>query len=543
MRIHVDNFAGLRPAQSADKLAPGEATVATNVRLSSGDLEPLLGLLTPGAGVTFTGTPLTIYRFGQASASEVLYWFQSTVDADFVKGPVDNDTEERTYWTDGVYPKKTNAALGTSASPYPSNSYRMGIPAPAAAPSVAVTGVATNAADPAETVVLCYTYVSAWSEEGPPSPVSTAVSWRPGQTLAITGMSVAPGGSYSISGKRLYRSATGSASTKFQLVTISGDIAIATTTYNDTALTANLGDVLVTSGWVAPDDTMIGLTAMANGVMAGFFGNTLCFSEPYAPYAWPVRYRRSTKAPIVGICPFDQSIVVATTQGIYVVTGSDPANMTQDLLPQSQSCVSKRSMVAMMGGVIFASPDGLWMVSGAGMRQLTGPLFDHILWQAYKPSSITAFESDNNYIAFYDTGAATGGLIFSFGESPTFSKTDIFATAGFRDKQRDALYLSVGGLLKRWDYGTALTYDWTSGVFHLPSEVNMGAAQIDAAAYPVTFKVYADGVLKHTETVANKYPFRLPGGYRSIRYSFNLTGTSLVREATMATTVRELGSV
>ena len=34
-----------------------------------------------------------------------------------------------------------------------------------------------------------------------------------------------------------------------------------------------------------------------------------------------------------------------------------------------------------------------------------------------------------------------------------------------------------------------------------------------ATTYPVTYKLYADGVLKHTQTVTSRDPFRLPGGY------------------------------
>jgi hypothetical protein len=534
-------FTGMRPSQEVDLLAPGEAQLATNCRFSSGALEPLLGLATPGAGVTFSGgTVLSTYRYGQSSSSEVLYWFQFTGDVDVVKGPIDNDTEERTYWTDGTYPKKANSTMATAGPPYPGSSYRMGIPAPATALTATVSGSATNPADPAETVTYTVTYVSAWGEEGPPSPTSTAVSWRPGQQIDITALAVAPGGAYSILSKRIYRSATSSTSTKFQLVNTEGDIAIATTTYTDSKLTAVLGEVLATTGWVEPADTMIGLTAMANGVMAGFFGNTVCFSEPYAPYAWPVRYRQSTNAPIVGIAAFDQSLFVGTTQGIYIFTGLDPANMSSQLLAEKQSCVSKRSVVPMLGGVMFASPDGLWYCSGGGLTHVTKDLLSRDDWQAYVPSSITAFETENRYLAFYNTGSVTAGLVFEFAPKATFSKTDLYATAGYRDLKGDALYLVVSNVLKKFDAGTALTLDWTSGVDRLQSEVNFSCARVDADTYPVTFKVYADGTLKHTQTVTNKYAFRLPGGYRSARYHFQLTSAYKVRSFEYATTMQEL---
>jgi len=540
MQVELRTFLGLRPSRAVDLLQLGEAQTAVNTKFTSGSLKPFLGLGTPGAGVTFSGgTVLSIYRFGQSSASEVLYWFQFTADTDVVKGPIDNDTEEKTYWTDGTYPKKATAAMATTGVPYPSNAYRMGIPAPSTALSASVSGSPTDAADPAETVTYVVTYVSAWGEEGPPSVASTAVEWRPGQTVNLSSIPVAPVGTYNITYKRIYRSAAGSLSTKFQLVTAS-DLAIATTTYADTTETADLGETLSTVGWVEPPDAMTGLCAMANGVLAGFTGNTVCFSEPFAPYAWPTRYQRSTDAPIVGIAAFDQSLFVGTKQGIYIFTGSDPGSMTSEKLAVAQSCVSKRSIVPMMGGVLFASPDGLMRVSAAGIQNVTEDVMTRIEWQAYVPSSISAYESDNRYIAFYDTGSVQKGLIFSFGATPTFCETDVYATAGFRDKGRDALYLVVGNVLKKWDAGSALTYDWVSGVFSLPYGTNLSCARVDAASYPVTFKLYADGTLKHTEAVADKYPFRLPSGYRSQRYHIELTGTPEVRTVEMASHMSEL---
>lgn len=542
MKIRIPLFAGMRPIRSADSLAPGEAQDAVNTKLSSGALEPFKGL-TASPIVTFSGgTVESIYRFSQLNTNEAQFWFQHTADMNVVKGPIDNDTEERTYLTGRAgYPEKTKSDIATTSTPYPTTLYRMGVPAPTIMSAPGVSGVATTPADPGETFTYVTTYVTNWGEEGPPSVASAyAPLWKAGQTADLTGLPTGPGAGYTIASKNLYRSARGSSSTKFQFV---ANLTLAATTYSDTTITAELGDVLATDGWVEPPDDMIGLTSMANGVMAGFTGNTLCLSEPYAPYAWPVRYQRSTDAPIVGLGAFDQSLFVGTTTGVYVLTGTDPANMTFDKLAVAQSCVSKRSIVEMMGGVIFASPDGLMFIGPSGVRNMTESLMTRTQWQAYQPSSMAGYESDNNYLAFYDTGSATGGLVFSFGESPTFCRTDVYASAGYRDKSRDALYLVVSGnALKKWDdpTGSALTATWRSGVFRLPGDTNMAAASVDASAYPLTFKLYSDDVLMHTETVANKFGFRLPDGYRSSRLFVEIVTTGIVRDVRIAESMREL---
>lgn len=548
MRLQVRKFAGMRPGLSSDLLAAGEAQNALDVRLTGGDLRPLLGTVDQ---LTLSGTPQvrSVYRFGQSVASTTQYWFQSTLDVDYAKGPIDNDTTERTYFTDGVFPKKTDAALATSGAPYPTASYAMGLPAPAVAPTVSVSGTATDSTSAGEVVVFVLAYVSVWGEEGPPSPASVAVTWRAGQTINLTALSVAPGSgshgeNYNITGKRLYRSATGSAATQYQLVNTAAVIGIATTTYNDTTLTANLGDVLETIGWIEPQYNMIGLCAGPNGMMAGFVGTTLMFCEPNVPYAWPVRYQQSTDAPIVGIAWFDQTLFVGTTQGLYLCTGADPSQMTMAKLGAAQSVVSKRSLVPMLGGVYFASPDGLFRIDASGLSNITEGLMTRVEWQLYVPSSISAYESDNRYIAFFDTGARKAGMVFSFGAVSTFSETSIYGYAGFRDKKADALFIvrDTSNNLAKFDAGSALTYTWVSGVFHLPGEVCLAAAMVDSTAYPVTFKLYADGTLKHTQTVASKFMFRLPAGYRSKRYHFELTGTGTVRDVVAATQVAELVS-
>ena len=91
---------------------------------------------------------------------------------------------------------------------------------------------------------------------------------------------------FNVTGKRLYRSASGNVSTKFQLTNTGGDIPISTTTYTDTAPTALLGETMSTTGWIAPPPDMVGLCAGPNGMLAGFSGTTVCFSQPFEPYAW-----------------------------------------------------------------------------------------------------------------------------------------------------------------------------------------------------------------------------------------------------------------
>ena len=123
-----------------------------------------------------------------------------------------------------------------------------------------------------------------------------------------------------------------------------------------------------------------------------------------------------------------------------------------------------------------------------------------------------------------------------------FSTGNEFALNVFLDILTDTLYYTDGSTIFAWEGGSSdKTYTWRSGKLRLQYPMNLGGAVVEAETYnDVQMLLYADGVLKHTETVADNEPFRLPGGYLSNIYEIELTGTDVVSRVSIAETIFEL---
>jgi len=557
----MSDFLGMAPQLNPINMDQRLSQNAVNTKVIYGNLRPWNALGATGGLTKSSGVIKTIYRWGENQTSEDNYWFSWTTDVDVVRAPIDGDTTERTYFTGDGAPKVTNNSLtlpglsitsngqyvpssGDGNGTYPSNSYLLGVPAPTTAPVATVTGTATNAADVALSVAYVVTYVTSIYEESAPSAPSNVVSYKLGQTVNLTNLPSAPDGNRLITLKRIYRSNTGSKGTAYQFVV---ELPVATTSYSDTKDSADLGETVATWGWSEPPATMQGLKLLANGIGLGFSGNTLYPSEPFALYAYPVAYQLSTESPIVGIGVFGQSAFIGTKSNPYVVTGAAPESLSMIKLEAKQACVSKRSIVEMNGGVVYASPDGLFLVNGNGISQITAGLLSREDWQKYVPSSIHAYEIDGRYIAFYDTGTVQGGLVFDlFSTTPSFTKVDFYATAGYSDRLRDILYLKIPSTttVQKWEGGSSnLTFTWRSKKFRAPRPMCPAAARIEGTGYPFTFKLYADDVLKFTKTVTSAAAFRLPSAYKAQIFEMEFSGTGQINTVMLAESFEELRNV
>ncbi len=525
----IDQFSGIAPKIAPRLLNNSLAQTAANARLDSGRLEALPNHSSEVVSVP-SGTK-TIYLYSDT------YWKNYSTYVEIVDGPIVNDVTERVYYTGDSYPKVYRNDGGP---------FRLGVPAPTTVPTVTIAGTPDTGALE-ETRHYVVTFVTAWGEEGPPSNASTAAIFKEGQNATIVLPDIPLSGGYNFTTgalKRIYRTNTGSEATSYQFV---AEVAYSTSTHVDTVASAALGEVIPSITWMRPadDDSSLfptgplkGLCSIGNGIMAGFTGNTLCFSVPYLPHAWPIEFQVATAAPIVAIKPIPGGLVIGTEGKPYVAMGVDPSAISLVELESNQACVSAQSMVDMGDYVIYASPDGLVAVQGTKAQLLTETLLTRDQWQAYNPETMEAMAYEGVYIASHTNGS----ILFDIraGKNALTTCSDTFV-GGYSRLETDTLYFVDGTSVKKFGQGSGTySYTWKSKPFVTQKPTNLSWAKVSAESYPITFKLYGDNAEKSSVTVQDSEPFRLPSGYRSTEWEIELSGTPAINSVSIADNLDEL---
>jgi hypothetical protein len=390
--IVIDTFGGLSPRTDPHKLPPHGATSTLDVRLHSGALR---GWRKPASLATPVSVPLTTNKIYYDPGSSM--WLRWDADVDIVPGPVaDLAAARRYYYTGDGEPKKTDSALIVTGAgtEYPLSWLYMGVPNPTAAPTLANDGLGSGTA---EEHVYLFTYVSVFSgieEESGISPTVAEASWHPGDTITLTWTDTPPTTGYNITKRRIYRS---NGSSYFYV----GEQAIASSTFADALLNEALGDAITTFNFAPPPDDLQGIVSLPNGILAGFVGNNVYFSESYQPHAWPSDYAVTVTEQIVALVPVAQGCY-ALTEGIpEFITGVSPDSMTAERLAKYAPCKSKKSIATDGVGAMFASYNGVAYASGGDVKNITDQLFTQEEWGAYGPENMIGIFHDERYILWY----------------------------------------------------------------------------------------------------------------------------------------------
>lgn len=525
--ISLGPFLGRIPGKASKALPDGYAQVATNCDLSTGHLVPMANSANSTAAAK-AGDLRSLFKLDDT-------WIAWTATVHAVLSELAN-TDHKFYWTGDGYPKQATKTMATSGDPstYPTTTRRLGVIAPTAALTMAFHAIdgGTIGSTIVDSVSYEYTYVTADGEESKPSPVSAVVDIHDNEGVTLTGFVVpnlATTGN-DVTHFRVYRLVTGSSgSAEYQAVPWtynSGDpdydMPVSETQFVDENTSTNRlktasGEVCPTEGWDHPPDDMDSLQHFSNGSMVGRSGNTICFSEPTIPSAWPSSYRRNVAGTFVAMAALREVVLVSTVKSLYAFYGADPSYLQKVPLEDDQPCVAPYGMVPIRGkGIYYPSNDGLVLHNGMVGATLDG-LFTKKQWRALGPQNMLLVLFDDKLHIFIK-GSSTGFIVDITKEVPTVIELSLSSNiwAAQVDPVDDALYLLVedGGTyyirdLNNGSGSRTMTYQNAERSYNgqWPGYARIRGDQ--SPSTPINLKIYNDGVLEDDIDVTNEDIFSL----------------------------------
>jgi hypothetical protein len=178
-------------------------------------------------------------------------------------------------------------------------------------------------------------------------------------------------------------------------------------------------------------------------------------------------------------------LFVGTQKNPYVITGTNPAAMSQEKLSILQACVSKRSIVSDQWGVVYASPNGLVAV-GPGIQDIvTQNLYTRDEWQPLNPSSICGALYNNMYLGFYTNGLGPiSSFIFTRADTPPLSMFDFAAKCVFIERATGNFYACSNddNIIYQLDadQDNNTIFQWRSRQFILPEPTSFAALKLQS---------------------------------------------------------------
>lgn len=476
--------------------------------------------------------------------------------------------------------------------------FKLGVPAPTVAPGVVPTGGASSTT---QSRVYAYTWVTDMGEEGPPSP-PTLVNGKIDATWQITMTAPSPADmeGRNLMKVRIYRSVTSTQGVASYFFVAEQDIT--DLTYDDTKTDAQitLNEQLHSIDWEAPPEDLQGLISLPNGMVAGWRENEVWFCEPYYPHAWPLKYMIAVPTKIVALGALGQTVLIMTDGHPWAATGIDPSAMALAIIQPLEPCTSRLSVVNTPNAVMYCSPNGLINLTASGAQNVTK---DYILKDQWAKllnlNSVCAAILSGSYYAY----SITEGHVFQedtfavfeqpeAGDQYAFQEQSQFGTRPgimlwFADPRVALTELAPGAvevlnlitdifnseiMTIRKDEGNfpvvylvdlraqqnQVKYVWRSKMFKTDFLANLGAAKVYwtppvAGAGDTVFRMYSaadsqeieDGLTLRFEQKMTQsgQMFRLPSGFKSLYFQFEVEGWVFLDAIHVASTPRELRTI
>jgi hypothetical protein len=481
----IDVFKGISPRF----LDSAPAVTAENVDISGQKIMPIRGTLMQSA---VFGSPDSIVKFGGA-----WYWGLGRY---YLRWPI-GESDLLIYLDDAGAPyKRVGSSVATLGQTRP------------AAPTLADAAVSGNVTGKVQYLITWTRNVGGHVDESGVSALSVEL------TVAASQVTVTRPSGYDafVTHWNIYRISSNTG--EFQFV---ATVAIATATYTDnvadidlsasptTWYTSNQGNEIL---WDEPQVSFDGLASdIHGGMLFAWRGNTLYWSEPGYPDAWPSFFSMNFPATIKAVIPFAGFVSVLTAIGPFRVDGTNP-----ELLQQTEALGREPATgpaVRTSAGVVYLSDSGLVNFDGNRPNIFTDAKFTEAWFRENVTGTPVLAENDRMLYLFHGGGTLVYNAVID-----QFTTMDLAAYGAWKDDEAGELYVSTdrGIELLYGDAASYLTWTWKSGdMAQAFRDVDVVGVEVQGKG-SVTLKIWVDDTLRGPKVLSlsssayRKRTLRLP---------------------------------
>lgn len=315
---------------------------------------------------------------------------------------------------------------------------------------------------------------------------------------------------------------------------------ISTLAYEHSPLTTNIGELYMNQSFYEPPTDLSEIRHWGTNQLVGISDGKLMFSQPMAYHAWPIDYTIMPASPAL--------TVVATENFGYILTCGMPevVNLKHDCqggkchetaqITEQLPVLSIRSAVAHDDSALYASKDGLVMLTRNRVRVITANLFTQEQWLAIHPNTMVGVVHDGFYIGCTDNYAFRLRIPDEAYENNPLNllvELSLRATAFYRSSD-DRLYFSDRRGIWEWGAGVGYKpYYWRGRVENIDARRGMGASEIDVDG-TVTVRYLKSGRVTWERIVVGNRCFRVPPYVRGGDLQVEVTGTGEVSRVKIA---------
>ena len=549
MPINYNVFGGEVPKIPARNLTNGYAAVAIDVDLSRGTLRPW------AKDALIDGSKRSQRNIMVEDC--VVQSSDRCIDVARVTLPC------KRYFRTGVAGYPEQAAL--PGGPW----HRLGIPtlhqAPKAWPIVwepipSPHGLIPGVVDPAETQTTdkvierryLYTVVDIFDQESQGSVPSEPFLADWDEPTRVSGFAVPAG----VPAKeiRLYSTAPGLQTDETPRASDESFFLVATLppgtlSYAHHPASTNYGELYQNHIWYEPPTDLGSIQHWGTNQLAGLSGGKMYFSHPNAYHAWPLDYVLAFHSPALAL--------VCTEQYGYALTCGMPevVDLRHDCaggkchetrrIEEQFPIIGIRSAVGHDGSAIYASADGLVMLTGTRARLITANLFTRDQWLAIHPNTMVGVVYDGFYFGATDNYAFRMRIpdeAYESNQRNLLTQLSIRATSFYRS-MTDRLYFSDADGVWEWAAGRGYKpFLWRGPIETVDGRRPLAAAEI-ASDGTVEFKLIHRDRVQFERPVVGHRSFRLPTWATGQDIQVELSGTGEVDRVKLASTMGVLATL